>query len=204
MGDTCHYGSNFTDLRPFWITYFGINVSYKIIIMCLDLYILGFILSYFKEKKYILSGYLILCILLAAILIPLRKYYIFDSNEKNYKKTLYMMDKFSIFYFKQGKTAILPRKFVLNIFSNATMPNDLDNEDFSQKTYYCNLDYKNSSDNIYLKYFFQTYGLDVSPGMTFRDKDEAIQIFKDNGGILTDEELEKLDFNKLNSYNIWL
>ncbi len=204
MGDTCHYGSNFTDLRDFWITYFGISVSYKIIIMCLDLYILSFILSYFKEKKYIISGYFIICVLLAAILFPLRKDYIFDSNEINYKKTLYMMDKFSVFYFKQGKTAILPREFVLNIFANTSMPADLEKEVFSHEVYYCNLDDKESAENIYLKYFSQTYGLDVSPGMTFRDNDEAIQIFKDNGGILTDEELEKLDFNKLNSYNIWL
>ena len=71
------------------------------------------------------------------------------------------------------------------------MPKDLEDstgEAYKDKIY---------KDYPYLKYIEKQYKVDVSPGMMFTNKNDALNEYRNNGGVLTEIELEELDFNKI-------
>ena len=110
------------------------------------------------------------------------------------KQAMYQFDKMAVFYFKQGKTAILPKDSCGGFIAMNTMPDEFWTEGSSDRIYY--FDNNDWGKNIYLKYLEKNYHVDISKGVMFKDNEEAYQIYLDNGGEkITEEELEKLDFS---------
>lgn len=94
----------------------------------------------------------------------------------------------SVFWFSQGKTAIVP---VDNL--NTIVPVI---KWFFPDTYRGIVFYKNRC-YPYFSYLEKSYGVNTNPGMTFLLYDEALDIFEQNGGVLTEEELNDLKFSRI-------
>lgn len=106
------------------------------------------------------------------------------------KKFVYVMDKISLFYLKQGKTAILPYSKKQEIL--IMVPNIYDK---TPKKYL----YKNYTldASFYLGYLKKHYKVNVTPGFIFKPQKEAMEEFKANGGKITQQELKELKFSNI-------
>ena len=193
LGETFTYENYFEyyNFPRFWVLHPGVLYAFYMQIICISMFCIGRLIKSDKVLDNVIVLTLVIILLISFIFIINNKGSI---APKEIRKTLYILDKLSVFYFKHGKTAILPKKnaeFILPVYDNK-MPKDLD--DATGKAYK-NKVYK---DYPYLQYIAKQYKVDVSSGMTFTTKKKAIKIYKKNGGTLTKEELEKLDFNKIN------
>lgn len=199
LGDTNNYHTGLiNNIRPFWISYSGILYQFNFVIFSYILFLSGYIL---KNKK--VSGkavYAAVFLFIAANITavyytyyPLYELNVSDNfnNKTNMqnKQTLYAMDKMSVFYLSRKQTAVIPRENAYFVFLDNVFPKNLENSNFPKDIYY---------DSDYLNYIKNEYNIDdISYGMTFENYDEALKMFEKSGGILTEEELKKLDFNKI-------
>ncbi len=191
----CGKTHNHTD---FYIIHPNILFLYKMLLLISFGIILSYVSQYiFKNNKY--HSLIISC--LAAILffylslsllhnmsfirdINPSQDYLLKRNQENY-----ILEKITRFYYLNNKTAIIPKEFYenLDIYNDTHYFDGIDNitncvyerNQLTHANYY----------NIY-----KTIP-DVSPYICV--KDNAIDEFYNNGGYITKEELNKLDFNRL-------
>lgn len=189
----------YTDNKyKFWLLCPHLLLQIKFILLLCSLYVAGFLsVSTFKFNKFSrFFNYALVLILIIFSGIYLRPF-IFTSENKNYyelnmKQKLYIADKISLFYLKQGKTIIFPyNEFFQKSILNVRTPGSLEN--------YNNEIYHKGEDVDYLEYIENVYKADVSPGIKFQKDNDAISIYLKNGGEeILKNEIEELDFSKLN------
>lgn len=194
LGDTFSY-ENYDEYYLFpryWILHPGILLCFYCFLINVNLFILGYMFfkKIYKHFTVTTSIFIVGCfIFLIRYSTPI------SISDISNRQTLYIMEKLSVFYLQQGKTAILPAENADSILPayNNHMPKEL--EDKSGKAYE-NKIYKNYT---FLKYIYYVYKLDISPGMMFipGNREKALDIFKANGGTLTNEELETLKFSNI-------
>lgn len=192
LGETFNYMNYepYNHFPKFWILQPGILIMYYMFLLMLDVFIAGFIFNKIQIK---IKSYIKICIFVLIILFSVFSINALEPAPKFVRETLYKLDKYSVFYFKQGKTAVLSDKnieFIMPLYTNH-MPKDLEDKTGNA--------YKNKiyNDYPYLEYIKKMYKVDTSKGMTFKSEDEARLDFINSGGILSDEELKKLDFSEI-------
>lgn len=190
LGETFSYMNYepYNHFPKFWILHPGLLTIYYMFLLMLDVFIAGYIFNriQFKTKKFIQ-----ICICTFIILLSIITINSVNIAPKFIRETLYKLDKYSVFYFKQGQTAVLSDKnveYILPLYTNH-MPKDLEDKTGNA---YKNKIYK---DYPYLEYLKKMYKVDTSKGMTFKSEDDARLEFINNGGILSDDELKRLDFS---------
>ena len=191
----------FPDVKNFWITYFSLLFQLKTFLFVSILYLFGFLISIKEQintvyKNHLSYGFFIL-FLIICINIPKFSFDLdHNYNDIKLKQYIYLLDKISVFYLKQGKTAILPKSQVYRVLPENVMPSNLNNIDDSEQIFYFSNDVYEHQ-NFYLKYIEKIYNVDISPGMTFRNDEDAIKIFLKNGGSIKESEIKLLDFRKI-------
>ena len=185
-------------VKKYWVTYFGVLFQFKMILIATVLYILGFGIYKAKSNNNIFNNILfhniLIIFLIINILISGKNVYIDFSDNGLYlgydfkldKQKLYTFDKVAVFNLKNNSIAIVPKDNAYVIFPDNIFPKNLDKDNFSREIYY---------NTEYLKYIQEEYHVDTSNGMSFATNEEAMNNFYYNGGNLTDEELNKLDFS---------
>ena len=150
-------------------------------LMFLIFYVWSAVLS---EKIKLYPVFIALFVVFSAISFTHLKQICFIFINPELKKMVYITDKLSLFYLKQGKTAVLP-EYTGNHFLPITDDSKAQGELYT------------IDDSLYLYYLEKFYSLDVKPGYVVKSKEEAMKEFKDNGGSLTREELKTLKFSTL-------
>ncbi len=181
-----------------WILCPHIIMQVKMLLFLICLYISGILtvseINIFKKLRYF--NYFLITILLISCIIYLIPFFKYTELRTYYnpqmKKLLYISDKISLFYLKQGKTIIFPyNKYIQNSILNVNISGSLEN--------YNNEIFHKTDDVAYLKYLEIIYKIDTSPGIMLMDTDKAISLYFKNGGRLTTKEIENMDFSKLNN-----
>ncbi len=265
FGETYDYtlDENYYIYPRFWILYKILLLDLRIVLYCILLYLTGIFITQEIGKRE--KNIFLIIMLIPPLLFIFNNYSNVKISDINKKQTLYLTDKVAVFYFKQGKTAILPADNIDIILptSNNLFPIDIKNNNYKDKIYYgfkyphyiqyvkkyynieehANIfiqyikiyvysdymfkEYKNviskkifdslsfDERNIILKYIvmymnakqpneFQDHILTykINPinipiyyAMIFKPIDEALDDFYKNGGVLTQDELNKVDFN---------
>ena len=106
------------------------------------------------------------------------------------KKILYRTDVISTFYLSKNETAILPTNTAIKITINHDFW-EIENNPELQKQIY------SKEENHYLIYLEKEYGVNADPGFTFLPTEEAMKLFYEKGGILNEQDVEALDFDKI-------
>ncbi len=189
-----YYSSpDYNTFPRYWILHSGLLFGFKVILYLQVLYLLGFIRKY--SDNILLRNSLIIIYFAISLLFVTKFYHHLNLSNYECRKVIYIADKLSKFYFSKNMVAVLPREDAGCILPtvNNLMPDDLESDnpdDWIGKVYH-------NDKYSYLIYLENVYKIDSSPGMTFKTYNEAIQDYKNSGGILTDEELEKTDFSKI-------
>ena len=176
----------------FWFLYSMLLLNLRFILYISLLYITGNIINLKLNKE--LKITLILAIIFSLLSFIFHSYDNVNFSDVNKKRNIYITDKMAVFYFKQGKNAILPAETANDIISagDGDFPFDLIFGKYENKIYYEN-EYP-----IYFKYLKQCYlGMSEIPdksGIIFKPTEEAMNDFYNNGGILEPEELTDLNF----------
>ena len=183
-----YYQSPDYNLYPrYLILHTPLLFGFKVFLYYAILSQIGYICSIFTKTKILLW---LIIILIFTYIQYNRDFLNVELVDGNGRQITYTADKIAVFYFKKGKTAILPREDIDAIMptSNNLMPKELEDEDYIGKVF---TDYK------YLEYIQKVYNVDSSKGMTFLPYEQAIQEFYNNGGVITEEELKELKFSKI-------
>ena len=187
----CGKTYNYTD---FYINHLNILFLYKMLLVIPFGIILSYVAQYvFKNNKYhslIISCLAVILFLYVNLNLLHNRSFIQDIISQDFliklKQENYILDKITRFYYLTNKTVIFPK--------------ELRNKDNSY-TYYEEID--NTTNCVYERNqlthanYYNIYKTipDVSPYICV--KDNAIDEFYNNGGYITKEELNKLDFNRL-------
>ena len=205
IGETCNYAyGNTENYRPYWLLYKPILFSSKILLYTFVIYLFGYMLNNYEHIK--IKKIILIFFLIGNFLYLKNSFYILDEIIYPYeaKRTMYLLDKFSIFYFNRGETAILPCEELNNLFTikkdNAIMPYDLKTNTYQNKIYYN--EFLGELVWPYLLYIKKVYGIkNIDKGMKFTTLEESINEYKKRGGIIEPNELKKLDFSKIKKEN---
>ena len=169
----------------YWFMHCGLLTEYTIFLYISGLFIYGAI----DTKKY-LPIFIICCVIYTYLNFSFEAVNFIHSN-KYARRLLYIDDKLSLFYFNQGKTAIIPREQIICLFSGI-FPDELaENKEYNNKIFY------KEDELLYLVYLEKNYGIDVSPGLMFMDEKDAINQYLREGGKLEEKELEELKFYRI-------
>lgn len=104
---------------------------------------------------------------------------------------MYLNDKMTMFYLKQGKTVVWPKEQFVYIIPYIS-PDDLaEKPELYSKIY-------SKEEASYLIYVEQNYKIKAENGITFKPYDEALKEYEKAGGTFSDEELKELKFSNLN------
>lgn len=201
IGKTCHYAmGNMENYEPYWLLYQPFLFSFKILLYTFGLYLFGYLLrnnENIQIKTVIFLFFIIgnFVYLKNAFPVIYKEIYSYDA-----KKTMYILDKFSVFYFKRGETPILPYEDLDKLFTiqenNAIMPYDLKTNSYQNKIYYN--EYIGRFIWPYLIYIKKVYGINnIEKGMKFATSEEAINEYIKRGGIIAPDEFTKLDFSRI-------
>ena len=184
LGETNVYQN--MDGQKYWVSYSALLIGYKIFLYVSVLCLAGQI--YYKHNNK-LNVFLIFLIFLSTIVYNINNFEKIYLSDYNARVTLYIVDKFSVYYFRNNKTAILPKENIQLILpiNNNLMPIDLKSNKYKNKIYYKN-------NYPYLAYLQCLYDVNVSPGMMFTTNKEAKRLFINNGGILTKKEIQNIKF----------
>ncbi len=194
LGPTFSY-ENYAEYYLFpryWILHPGLLLSFYSFLISVNLVIWGNIFSQnIRKSFYILTS----IFFIGCVVFIIRYFEVIKISDISRRQNLYVMEKLSVFYLKQDKTAILPSKnadLILPTYNN-NMPKDLED-----KTGFAYKD-KIYKGYAFLQYINYIYNVNVEPGMQFINGgiEEALQIFKTNGGIISKNELKKLNFSKI-------
>lgn len=180
----CTYGN-----IKFWYLHKGLLFTYRAFLYFILMYITGYT-YHFLNNKIKVKNIPIIIFLVSVILYNTSIEFRYTTCFwKEARKNLYIAEKLSLYYIKQNKTAILPNNLIPIEIVQGVYPWDMrDKPEIYTKTY---------TDTPYHRYLKLVYGVETTKGMTFLPNEEAIRIYKENGGKLTDEELEKLDFRNI-------
>ena len=177
----------------FWFLHVGLISDFSICLYFFTLYLIGYIYNSIEYKRYINNALIIISLLIFSLYsYSVHKNYgglCFSTNSE--RQDAYIMDKLSIYYIKNNKPVIVPQK--VNFELGLIYGYDI-NDDMSREISICNQD---KEKNPYLNYLNYVYSIKLPECVTFMTNKDAINIYKENGGILTDEELEKLDFRNI-------
>ncbi len=188
----------------FWILYSMILLNIQIILYSLLLYLIGKILiqKNSKSKKVIL----LILILVPCLIFIFNNYKNRNFSDINKKKSIYISDKLAVFYYTHGyETAILPAETTNNILSvwNDNIPMNIKNNNYEGKKYII------EKYPLYVRYILKYYHIvktenNIPLDYTVKIKpiDEALNDFYKNGGVLTQDELDKLDFSLIEKQDI--
>lgn len=181
--------------HPFWFLHCGLLTSFDISLLIAILFFIGNVIT--KLKKHTMYLTILLIILCFSTQIFINRPIGMDLKycTKIGKEHLYQADKMVNFYFKQNKTAIISKDVTFGALKICEIDELRENKEIYTKIY-------STKESQYLQYVKQEYNLDVTPGLTFLPEEEAIKIYIEQGGSFTDEELEKLDFQKLKNNSI--
>lgn len=187
LGETNVYQNE--EIYKYWITYPALLIGFKVFLYVSNLSLYSQIHSKYSRKYKILFIFVLLISILIYNFNNFEKIYLSDYNAK---RTIYIADKYSVFYFRKKQTAILPKENIDCIMpiSNNLMPVDLNTEAYKSKIYY-------KEKYSYLYYINYLYNVDVSYGMKFDFYKNAESSFFKNGGTLTEEELKNLKFSNI-------
>lgn len=182
-----------TEKYKFWFLHQGLLSTFGICLYCISLYLTGYVFcTITKLNLKILS----ITIFILSSFLNIHLYYIpFEYTSYNaYKEPrimMYIIDKITVHYFKQNKTAILPKNLPFEVIRGVDIKILSTDSSIYEKIY-------TKEQSSYLEYIEKEYGLNVDKGMTFRDNNETMKLYKDSGGVLfTNKELDKLDFLKI-------
>ncbi len=172
----------YSDDIKYWFMHRGLLTDYTVFLYSAALFLLGTL----DIKKY-LTLFLICCFIYIYY-----NYYNFNiiHSYKLARKSLYITDKLSVFYLQQGKPAIIPRQQMIYIFDYIYPERLCKMKEYNNKIFH-------KDKVLYLVYLEKNYGIDVSPGITFLDNDDAIKLYYKNGGTFTREEISKLKFSNI-------
>jgi hypothetical protein len=178
----------------FWFLHGGLISDFSICLYFFTLYLFGYIYNSLEYKRFINNA----LIIISLFIISLYSYNIFTNycdrlcfSTNSERRDMYIADKISVYYLKNNKDIIFPLNidFQLDVIWGYEI--EFSNND---KMTICNQD---KEKNPYLNYLNYVYSIKLPECVTFRLNDDALRIYRDNGGILTDEELEKLDFRNI-------
>lgn len=176
----------------YFLYYPPLLFCFKLFLYVINLILLSFVLNINNNKNIIKNIFCIIFCLYCGINI-----FRYCENKDFWcledKKFFYSADKMSVFWFSQGKTAIVP---VDNLNIIVPVIKWFFPEEIANNTYRGIVFYKNRC-HPYFSYLEKAYGVNTNPGMTFLPYDEALEIFKQNGGVLTEEELNDLKFSRI-------
>ena len=196
----------------FWLVHGDLKVLTRMMFLSALWILVAYIISLYQDKfiKKDTTKKLYMVLFLLALIYPTFKVteqtlnidYI--KNAKEYKKTAYITEKIYRFYSLQKLDAILPADqeqapYWHRQFSNSTLEKPVDWTGFGYITY---------------NYPFIYYGEQELRGQspykdhfvsyTMTNNDIALTMYSNMGGVLTDQELEDLNFNKLFDTNFVL
>lgn len=179
----------YESLPKYWITYSALLMGFKIFLYMLAIFLAGQVYFYFANKK---KYFLLFFLLLELSVYNFSNFEVISLSDYNSKRTMYIFDKLSVFYFRKNKTAILPRENIEKIMpiSNDLMPIDLQTLAYQGKIYY-------KDRYSYLRYIQYVYSVNTSSGMMFKTYDEAIKNYIDNGGSIEDLTNKDIIFSKI-------
>ena len=184
LGETNFYYYEDETAPKFWLPHHGFSFVFSAFILFFDIILISSLNKYPK----IIERNIIIIISIISLILPICGKYNFEISDilKTTRETLYKFDKMSVFYFKQGKTAVLPVENADLILPVHVI--DETREVQKDKIY---------NDCIYLDYLKKQYNVDSSSGILFMNEEDAINLYRQNGGILTEEELKKLRFSNI-------
>ncbi len=175
-----------------WFLCPGLMIGYSIFLYSGSLFLLGYIsiLNIINKLKY-------LCIILFCTGCLSQIIIHFDINKiiclhsfQGVRKMMYIDDKLSLFYINKGKTIVLPAYQPFYLLPDVH-PYDL----AASPEFYSQIFDKNRA--RYLIYLENNYNVKVNVGVTFKNNETAINEYLSEGGILTKEELRKLNFSDI-------
>ncbi len=192
LGETFSYQNYepYNIFPKYWILQPGILIMFYMFLLMIDVFIFGYT---FNKLSYKINPFIKICICIIIVLFSTCSINSLNIAPRIIRETLYKLDKYSVFYFTQGKIAVLSDRnieYILPTYTN-DMPKDLEDKTGNA---YRNKIYTNYP---YLKYIKKLYKVDTSKGMTFKSEDEAKQEFINNGGAISDDELKRLDFSEI-------
>ncbi|MBE7704878.1 MAG: hypothetical protein E7Z90_03580 [Cyanobacteria bacterium SIG29] len=190
-GQTYHHPVEVEDMiyPKYWLLYPAFKMFLKMFLLSSILYLLSYIFS--RKGIDIICKNILLFIVIMSLSIYIYKNYkysnIFFSPEG--RKTLYLMDKLTVFYANKKLPVIYPYENMQLVwfFEEETITEDIKNKNFGKIYYDC----------TYLKYISYLYKVDTSKGMMFKTYDEAMKDFVSAGGSIDENELEELKFSKI-------
>lgn len=174
----------------YWILHPGLLMCFYGFLVFNNFFLLSYILRISNIRRFLFFYSIFLIFSIPQI----KNNIIFDDfADLRRKEVLYIADKMSYFYFSKMKPAVISVEgidLILPTYNNH-FPKDL--EDTTGESYK-NKIYRNL---IYLEYINKTYNIDTTPGIMFVPYEQALEIFEQNGGTLTKEELNELKFSKI-------
>lgn len=174
----------------YWSLYPGFLIEFKILLLSSFLLISGYLIKNKNPRIIIYNG----IILLSGIIL----FYSFSviNNFKemfpinNDKQILYIVDKITIFYLSKGETAIIPKELPFYIIPDIRPIKLNITPQLYQKVY-------TREEASYLKYIEKNYKIDAEPGLTLTSFKNAMDLYRKDGGKLTNEEVNKLKFSRI-------
>ncbi len=168
----------YSDTVKYWFIHSGLLSEYLIFLYIAALFLLGAI----NIKKYF-PVFLVFWVSYIYFNFSFGAIY-FQHTSSLPRTLLYLNDKISVFYFNKGQTAIIPNDTEL-------VPDALKYIDDEHNR----ISYKDEA--FYLSYLEKNYGVDVSPGILFINRKDALKLYYENGGTLFPAELNKLKFSDI-------
>lgn len=195
----CLFGKTYYEEGLFWLSHIGLQKILDFALYIIIVLNIGYICSLFKNKilSFILNTFLIIYICnfslgLANTYKDIQEY---SAFLRKIRISTYKVDKICNFYFLQNKTAIIPKEYVSYLRGN------VDLIDYKANIYDPSINIKVIKDSGYLNYFSNAYKNINSYGYKFTSEKEALRLYRQAGGWFTEEELNRLDFNRLKDKN---
>ena len=175
----------------FWVLYKPILLEWKLILFSSFIYLYVILKKSTNISSYKLRILLFLFIIYCLCIIK-SEFLKFDTivYDINMKKNQYLIEKFAYFYMNKNKVIFLP-------ITEQSVIQDGSATHFKENQLYT----KGSHKNIYefLAYMENIYFDEQkeAKGIVFFNKEYAFKKFKEDGGVISYKELEKLDFDKI-------
>ncbi len=174
----------------YWVLHPGLLFCFKTFLYTAILYIAGYLSTMYKCKIVkIIFGCIFVLLMLFHIFNYHREFILLHTNPQ-VKRTMYIIDKISLFYVSRGETIILPKELPFYVIP------DIDPYSLAAKEKnYSKIYYRDHSK--YLRYLETNYKVDTSKGLGFDKWEDAIKQYYRKGGSFTKKELEKPNFSQM-------
>ena len=190
-----------------WLRHIGMTLLLKTSLIYLAVCTFGFFIHILPTKDWLKNVIVIVLTTVLLFVLPTTKenriHFNYKFTEipeegKEIRKSFYIVEKMSLTYYFNGKRIYLPESCLKN-FPKEYILTDLDDkqvflsDDYNNKLQ-TNKQYQNEELHLEKIYFKNVYGIYSLLKVTFVPDEIAYEKFKEAGGTITNDEIEKNDF----------